>query len=200
MYPPTSPTFDNCFSRFPKDILDEISDIRFEKFNNLSGSHLTLVPGIAHYFLFNETTIDFITAVSIKSALMIGNMDVVFLHTLDANLTGRHFDSLMDDPFFKLGENVMLSIFDSNSTLLSSCKTDKERLHMAQLLMLSEVGGVLLPKHSLALRPLQPILTSEARVRWNQDQSWDQVDSFYFVTDITYNTLFLIISDRIDGP
>ena len=80
----------------------------------------------------------------------------------------------MDDPFFKLGENVMLSNFDSSLPIFSDCKTLEERLHKAELLMLSEVGGVLLPKHSLALRPLQPLLTSEARVYWKRNQSWDQ--------------------------
>ena len=156
--------------------MEEISDIRFEKFNNDSGSHLTLVPGIGHYFLFNQTTIDFLTAVSIKSLLMVGNMDVVFLHTLDTNLTGQYFNSLMDDPFFKLGENVMLSNFDSNLPIFSGCKTTEERRHKAELLMLREVGGVLLPKHALAIRPLQPLLTTEARVYWRQNQSWDQAN------------------------
>ena len=165
-----------CFSKFPEDILEEISDIRFAKFNNVSGSHLTLVPGIAHYFLFNQTTIDFLTAVSIKSFLMLGNMDVIFLHTLDTNLTGKHFDSLMEDPFFKLGENIMLSNFDSSLPLFSKCKTIEDRLHTVELLMLKEIGGVLVPKHSLALRPLQPLFTSEARVFWRQGQSWDQVE------------------------
>ena len=68
----------------------------------------------------------------------------------------------------------MLSNFDSSLPIFSRCKTLEERLHKAELLMLSEVGGVLLPKHSLALRPLQPLLTSEARVYWKKNRGWDQ--------------------------
>ena len=49
----TKPNFRD-FSEFPWDILEEMSDIDFEQFNNESGSHITLVPCVVHYFLFNQ--------------------------------------------------------------------------------------------------------------------------------------------------
>ena len=83
------------FSNFPFDILEEISEINFNKFNNDTGSHLALVPSIVHFFLFENSTLELTAAASIKSFLVTGKSDVVYLHTLNTNLTGKYFERLL---------------------------------------------------------------------------------------------------------
>lgn len=160
------------FSNFPFDILEEISEINFNKFNNDTGSHLALVPSIVHFFLFENSTLELTAAASIKSFLVTGKSDVVYLHTLNTNLTGKYFERLLDDPFIKEGENLLVNVFSSQSSLLSDCRRVEEMVVRAQLVVVGEVGGMVVPPGALALRPLLPLLRVEARLYWPPGVAW----------------------------
>ena len=81
----------------------------------------------------------------------------------------------MEDPFISRGEKIVLETFRSDTALFSDCSTTSSRLLRAQLMVLTSLGGVLLPPHTLVLQPLQPLLKQEARLYWPEGLPWDQV-------------------------
>lgn len=65
-----------------------------------------------------------------------------------------------------------MNVFSSQSSLLSDCRRVEEMAVRAQLLVLGEVGGMVVPPGAMALRPLLPLLRVEARLYWPPDVAW----------------------------
>jgi hypothetical protein len=59
-------------------------------------------------------------------------------------------------------DKLVLNMFSSNSTPFKEVTNKEEMLVVAQLLILSEVGGIVLPVRSLVISSLQPLLHYEA--------------------------------------
>ena len=79
-------------------------------------------------------------------------------------------DRPIDHPLISKSDKLVLNMFSSNSTPFNEVTSKEEMLLVAQLLILSEVGGIVLPVSSLVINSLQPLLYYEAvrvgRVTW----------------------------------
>jgi hypothetical protein len=74
----------------------------------------------------------------------------------------RHYRALLDHPLIVQSDKLVLNMFTSNSTPFKEVTSKEEMLLVAQLLILSEIGGIVLPGNSLVINHLQPLLHYEA--------------------------------------
>ena len=74
----------------------------------------------------------------------------------------RHYRALLDHPLIVQSDKLVLNEFSSNSTPFKEVTSKEEMLLVAQLFILSEVGGIVLPVRSLVINSLQPLLYYEA--------------------------------------
>jgi hypothetical protein len=74
----------------------------------------------------------------------------------------RHYRALLDHPLIVKSDKLVFNMFSSNSTPFKEVNSNEEMLLVAQLLILSEVGGIVLPASSLVVSSLQPLLHYEA--------------------------------------
>ena len=74
----------------------------------------------------------------------------------------RHYRALLDHPLIAKSDKLVLNMLSSNSTPFKEVTSKEEMLLVAQLLILSEVGGIVLPVSTLVINSLQHLLHYEA--------------------------------------
>ncbi|KAI5705201.1 hypothetical protein M8J75_012939 [Diaphorina citri] len=138
----------------------------FDKFNNETGMDYAIIPNIVHYVIFNNQTIDFVSFLSIVSAIKFQKPDLIMIHSNLGDLSGYYWDIL----------HSLLSV--TNSTIhfqqtpipthvfgqkLSSIyhASDVTRINV-----LMKYGGIYLDTDSIVLKSLKKFLHFEMVLGW----------------------------------
>jgi hypothetical protein len=136
---------------FPADILAELEQISFGRFNTAGGAAGSLVPRVVHILHTGRGGLGFLEAAQTRAAIRWGGVDLVYIHSVHG-AEGRYLAALLADPLLA-GEEQMMVL---------RLPRDPPDPLAAGLGFLSVTGGVFLPAGILLMADLEPLLNYEA--------------------------------------
>lgn len=142
----------------------------FDKFNNETGLDYPIIPNIVHYVLFNNQSIDFVTFVSLVSAIKFQKPQLIMIHSNVKSLSGYYWDIVQS----------LSSV--TNTTIqfhMTSIPTHVYGQRLSSVYHASDVirinvlmkhGGIYLDTDSIVLKNLDHFLRFEMVLGWPENE------------------------------
>jgi len=122
---------------------------------------------VAHFLHLHQAEFTFLDAAAVRSVMVHGGIDTVFIHTLHT-LSGRYIKALLKDP--KIPKDMInVNVFQPEDLMLGKMSLRTLR-HLTRVLVLQlEAGGIILPRGALVIGNLSSLLQYESVVYTGQE-------------------------------
>lgn len=139
--------------------------VDFTNFNNITGYYYPIIPDIVHYVRFQNSELNFIDMVNIKSVYINHRPSQIIIHCDCHNLTGKYWDMVKDIPGLSIQYKSKPNyIFGKH---LSSVYHSSD---IARLQILMKYGGIFLDSDVFVVKSLHHYRKFEFVIGWPPNQ------------------------------